>query len=512
MRKQSLLWVSLLSLSVLASCGSNVPGSSLTLDQDALTGLINQKVELKVSSSLFSVQLADTSLASYTIADDVVTFALLKAGESKITITSGTLAASCDLRVYDFAITGEDSAILGHDETYAGSDSGKTYTWSSSDPSIFTVSGGLVHPLKEGQADLTMTYDGAIATKSLQILPETSSLSAIRRDDPWLEWVGRTAFTNNSVSFDNEAAGFTVRFSGTSLKGHFSGWYGGWYGPTRLGLILDDESDYNAVYVELSAGETEQEYTLCENLSAGVHTLKVLKRTEAGSSNASLYSLSTDGYFLGAKKKTNLKLECYGDSISAGYGDLRSDTQSDGSNNEMQNVLVTYECVAAQELGADIAVQARSGIGLSVASNIVGDYNMNTRYAYLTPESDVRYNLHNYIPDFVIINLGTNDYWCSKFDKSVFVSAYVKLVQDLVSAYGNNTWFVLGGGLMEVGVYPIVHNEVVPALLKVGITNVTTVGFTKSTSNGHPLRAEHKVAGHLLANTIRTVLGEPTVD
>ena len=201
-----------------------------------------------------------------------------------------------------------------------------------------------------------------------------------------------------------------------------------------------------------------------------------------------------------------MKLEAYGDSITAGYGNLRSETEPDGTNSKIQNTLMTYECVASRILNADINVMARSGIGLSVAHNIVGDYNMNTRYEYMTPLSDTKWNMHNYIPDVVIINLGTNDSWSGKFDRKTFVSQYVALVKNLLSAYGDEVSFVLCCGLMEQGVYPILKNYVYPSLLKEGIQNITTLEFEKSTSNGHPLLNEHQKAGEALADTIKGLL------
>lgn len=467
-------------------------------------GLVGDAIQIgrKEGSNIF---LEDTSLAKVETKQDYFLLTLTKEGKCKLEIRSSNEKKEyCDLVVYDFSFDSYDSTPVGESLLLKKSRSDAVLSVSDNTLATIDENDQLVGK-KEGFVTVSMTYDGVTFSKKIHITKKENRIQRFYRNSTYLKYYGRNEFNTTSVSMDNEAAGFETTFYGTTLTCEMQGFYASYYGPTKFSIIIDDASDYNSKWFAFSSTDNK-EYTLASNLEKGFHTIKVLKRTEAGATFATLTSLSTDGYFVKKHEDKKLKLEVYGDSITAGYGNMRSETQADGTNSDIQNTLMTYECVAARMLDADINVMARSGIGLSVAGNIVGDYNMNTRYEYMTPLSDTKWNMHNYIPDVVIINLGTNDSWSGKFDRKTFVSQYVTFVKNLVVSYGSDVSFVLCCGLMEQGVFPILQNYVYPSLLKEGIRNVTTLEFEKSTSNGHPLKNEHQKAGEMLASKIKEVL------
>ncbi len=468
-------------------------------------GLVNESIRIDKVEKNVQVFFEDSSLAEAEIDDDSIILHLLKEGETKVELRYGSGNSSYgNLIVYDFSFSGYESTPIGESITLTKNKSEATFY--VSDESLASIDQtGKLTGIKEGWVTVSLTYDDVTYSKEIHITKKENRIQKFYRNSTYLKFHGRNEFYTDYVTMDNEAAGFETTFYGTNLTCEMQGFYASYYGPTMFSVIIDDATDYNSNSFAFTSTDSK-EYTLAKNLDKGFHTIKVLKRTEAGATFATMTSLSTDGYFVKAEEKEKLKLEAYGDSITAGYGNMRSETAADGTNSNIQNTLMTYECVASRILDADINVMARSGIGLSVAANIVGDYNMNTRYEYMTPLSDTKWNLHNYIPDVVIINLGTNDSWSGKFDRKTFVTQYVTLVKNLISNYGEDVSFVLCCGLMETGVYPIIENYVYPTLLKEGITNVTTLEFEKSTSNGHPLVNEHKKAGEMLAEKIKELV------
>ena len=514
--KSKLSLLLLLPILLTAGCGNNSSvidstEESNTADNTEKTedvtykGMVNDVINIDVNDSKAVIYFQKSGIAEAVVENDKIKITLLKEGETKFEIRYANGNSEYhNLVVYDFSFSGYESTPIG--TSIKLTKSMDEAEFSVSDENIATIDqDGNLTGVKEGTVTITLTYDDVSYSKDILITKKENIIQRFYRNSTYLKFYGRNEFNVESVSMDDEAAGFETTFYGTNLTCEMQGWYASYYGPTMFSVIIDDSTDYNSNYITFTSTNSN-EYTLAKDLEKGFHTVKVLKRTEAGSTFATMTSLTTDGYFVKAETKNKLKLEAYGDSITAGYGNLRSSTQADGTNSDIQNTLMTYECVASRILDADINVMARSGIGLSVAANIVGDYNMNTRYEYMTPLSDTKWNMHNYIPDVVIINLGTNDSWSGKFDRDTFVSQYVTLVKNLISYYGSDVSFVLCCGLMETGVYPVIQNYVYPTLLKEGIQNIATLEFEKSTSNGHPLMDEHQKAGEQLAETIKELI------
>ena len=518
MKKYKLPLFVLIPVLLCASCGGGAADSSVTVEsiEEATTseqqkeeisykGMAGDTISIEVSDSNVSVFFQKAGIAEALVEGGTIKITLLKEGETKLEIRySAGNSEYGNLTVYDFSFNGYESTPIGTSIKLAKNKAEAKF--SVSDESVATIDQeGNLTGIKEGIVTASLTYDEVTFEKDIFITQKENLIQKFYRNSTYLKFHGRNEFNIGSVSMDDEAAGFETTFYGTNLTCEMEGWYASYYGPTMFSVIIDGSDDYNSNCFKFTSASSS-EYTLAKGLEEGFHTVKVLKRTEAGATFATMTSLATDGYFVKAETKDKLKLEAYGDSITAGYGNMRSSTQADGTNSDIQNTLMTYECVASRLLDADINVMARSGIGLGVAANIVGDYNMNTRYEYMTPLSDTKWNMHNYVPDVVIINLGTNDSWSGKFDRKTFVSAYTTLVKNLISYYGDDVSFVLCCGLMETGVFPIIQNYVYPTLLKEGISNIATLEFEKSTSNGHPLKDEHQKAGEQLAETIKELI------
>lgn len=300
---------------------------------------------------------------------------------------------------------------------------------------------------------------------------------------------------------NNIGSGFEVKFYGTSLDATLNGWYGAWYGKTMISILVDGETDTSKKKMTLTYGTTDTTYNLVKNLPMGEHTVKVLKRTEGISTEMSLVDISTDGYFKKVDKTPKLKIEVYGDSITAGYGNLRGNI-ADTTSSQYQNGLQTYATYAASELGAEINVQARTGLGLYTAGNIEKGYNCVDIYNYDTFEGVYEWNMNDYIPDIVIINLGTNDSWNTPiFNSETYMSEYMNFIYNLVEIYGNDTAFILCSGFMETEVKSYI--ETIIPYLEDNIDNpVYQLTFDKC-KGGHPLFEEHFEGSKKLVKLIK---------
>ena len=360
---------------------------------------------------------------------------------------------------------------------------------------------GKLIALKEDIFEVCVEYGDIKLVETFDSFVHRNKIDSLPRNTSFVRYHGRNYHSDGKVIMNNIGSGFEVQFYGTELKANLSGWYGSWYGKTKISVLIDGNTDTSKKIVTITNGTTKKEYTLATKLKEGVHTVKVLKRTEGISTELSLYDISTDGYFMPAPKDKRLKIEAYGDSITAGYGNLRGDL-ADTTNSDYQNGLQTYATYTASLLDADINVQARTGIGMYTAANVDDNEQVNNYYKYTSFAGDYLWNFDNYTPDLVLINLGTNDSWNGGvFNEDRFIDEYIQFVSTLAEIYGEDTSFILCSGFMENTVES--YLEMIVNLLELTIDNQVYQFTFNSCRAGHPLESEHLAGANELVDFIQ---------
>jgi hypothetical protein len=185
-------------------------------------------------------------------------------------------------------------------------------------------------------------------------------------------FVGR--FTNDR-RFAWSGATVVLRFTGTSVS-----------------LTLNDTGDnfYDAVIDGgvprvIDAESGMRTYELATGLGNGPHEVRVTRRTEAFFNPSTFVSFSVPESSWLPSSAPARRLEVIGDSISAGYG-IEGAGPSCPFTAATENHSLTYGALAAKELGADVHVEAWSGIG--IYRNNTGDMNglMPTRFPRILPD------------------------------------------------------------------------------------------------------------------------------
>ena len=193
----------------------------------------------------------------------------------------------------------------------------------------------------------------------------------------------------------------------------------------------------------LKVNENTVRYPLASGLPDGYHTVRVTKRTEAQFGS----QLQFEGFDYGGGKpapapaRKARRIEVYGDSISAGYG---NEGTAPGFRLEEENASLTYGMLAADALNAECTVIALSGHGCFVSlsgskTEVVPKYFNQILYknrrTYAFPSPD---------PDAVIVHLGTNDYAMNVLDAD-FYTAYQTFVRRIRREYPK-AYIVLAAG------------------------------------------------------------------
>lgn len=301
--------------------------------------------------------------------------------------------------------------------------------------------------------------------------------------------LGRTSMVGTGISCDFTASG--IEFSAYME------------GDVKLHLSCT-ETTYYSVYVDgvqLSerclVNPTDSVITLASFEEGGVHTIRILKQTEAQYALSVLNALEMTGYWLDPPQEKKFYIEFIGDSISCGFGNLA--TSNIPSTEVLDNAQLysdgtqSFAFLASEKLNADCSVVGCGGIGL-----VTTGYCPFVESEFYTKQSYFRSSSQEYTPertpDLVVINLGTNDE-----NYSVRDDQYIEKVKELIAlvreTYGENVSIVWCYNMM---------NESKADALKTAIAdlNGTYAGLylcelsrNRNGGAGHP-----DVAGHITAS------------
>jgi len=330
----------------------------------------------------------------------------------------------------------------------------------------------------------------------------------------FIKWHGRTEVNaDGSVSFDYTASGFEVKFRGTALEMQFKSTESSSdVQRVYLTVITDGENYRTAPYYALDS----ENKTLTVEVEDGVHTVKVLKRSEASQSRVALTGLSVEGVFLKTDAPKERFIEFYGDSVTCGYGNVDS-VQTDPFSTRTEDGLATYAYIAAQKLNADCSIL--SGSGMAINMNIWGN---ELKIPHLLGRKSY-YNSSAYtadrIPQVVVINGGANDNtYIQQVSGSerearvdAFIAAYAAFINEIRAAYPGVkiiccTNMMGDGGLMEYRIMRAMEEAVYDIDLAV-LSLPALNGEDGIGASGHPGYKTHEKAADVLVNKINEEMG-----
>ena len=233
--------------------------------------------------------------------------------------------------------------------------------------------------------------------------------------------------------------------------------------------------------------------------TAGEHTIRVLKQTEAQWSLCVLNSLSFVGEFKEAPAYSDKYIEIIGDSITTGHGNLGLRGDDGAGTALLQDGTTAFPFMTADKLGADASIVGCSGVGLDKGFTAFSEdvfYPQTSYYRSRNREYDFER-----VPDLVIINLGTNDQTKGSTKEAVQQNAR-ELIEFIRSKYGKVNIIWTHNMMRDDNVEPWIK-EVIDSLggeaegLYMCELNKNLEG-----GNGHPVEDAHIHATRLLRNFI----------
>ncbi len=268
--------------------------------------------------------------------------------------------------------------------------------------------------------------------------------------------------TSGTVDADNANIQYGGRFDKSDPKKVVFDWPGVYiraaFEGTSCSIRLHDGHNFYAVTIDnqppiVLQTDTSTVYPIATNLTDSVHTILIQKRTEAFVGKGEFLGFVLDkGSELLPQNSPDRRIEFIGNSITCGYG-VEGASASSPFKPETENAALSYAALVGRALDADYAMVAYSGKG--VVRNY-GDANKTStdpmpslygRTCFYDPADN--WDFSSWIPQAVVINLGTNDFSTEPHpDKSVFQEAYKQLIHRVQSNYPDVSIFCISGPMI----------------------------------------------------------------
>lgn len=351
-----------------------------------------------------------------------------------------------------------------------------------------------------------------------------------------LQLHGRTVWDEEKQAlFCNwTCSGFTVRFTGTSLKAKLTvmadqipampGFppnpdYYPHVGVVADGVTLENRQDIlSDGWYDLWKGE------------AGEHTVRFVKVSENSRGKLGVLALECDGEILEMQAEKKPLMEIIGDSITCAFGSESSNNSPEFLCNE-ENGWTSYGAIAARELGYEWRQICVSGISASQPEHPLFPMpGMNEIY-HLTDQlyderrgvTPAEFDFAANPADVVVLNLGTNDVNPIRFSQDFgqvaamenwFQKRYKEFVADIRRLNGKDTWIVCALGSMDYYLYDRIRAAVEEYKQESGDEKVVTfkfIGINMMTEGygamGHPSAKTQERMGHELAFRLKELVG-----
>ena len=214
------------------------------------------------------------------------------------------------------------------------------------------------------------------------------------------------------------ASGIATRFAGTGIDVRLHD-----TGGNEFQVVLDGEP--TAV---VKCSPSRDLYTLATGLPDTTHDIAIYKRTEARVGPVQFLGFVPQGGrpLLPPSRPPARRIEFIGDSITAGYGDEGPNAACHFTAST-ENEFLTYAAITSRNLGAEHVNLAWSG---RTTGGMAELYDRT-----LPAASESRWDFSSWVPDVVVVNLGTNNFAMGDPGQATIVGPYVRLLERVREHY-----------------------------------------------------------------------------
>lgn len=338
------------------------------------------------------------------------------------------------------------------------------------------------------------------------------TLLAVLANDPNIEYSGRIDFSKpDAPCFSYSGVSIRANIDATTAEAIIDDEHGG----NRFALIVD-----NVYKGKIITVQGQNRYPLVQFATKGAHEIELVRITEEGFGKTSFcgFELGVGGAIVPIAHQRKHVIEFIGNSITCGYGNEGRIGERFGADTE--NHYMTYAAIAARSFDAATIVASKSGIGIyrNYAGPSTGnDDCMTNRYDRIHLNDSLPKYGFEIQPDLVCINLGTNDFSTPGFKTDLFISNYLRLIEQVQSHYKNPDIVCLLGTMLTDAALDTARQCINEVVRITNSWNKGRVGFFEMTPqnipvNGlgvdwHPTVKQHIVSSRELIGFISRLKG-----
>ncbi|MDA3928133.1 MAG: GDSL-type esterase/lipase family protein [Prolixibacteraceae bacterium] len=343
--------------------------------------------------------------------------------------------------------------------------------------------------------------------------------------DANIVYSGRIDNSNpDTVVFSYPGVSIRTKFQGTSIAAKLTEMGSGSSTTTNYFNVIVDGGEPTVLKLSID----QSDYELVSGLANVEHTQELFNRTESN-----VGKVAFQGFLVDEGKKLlppdslpTRKIEFIGNSITCGYGNEIAVTDPDNYHFKAvnENNYKAWGAVTARNLDAQYSCIAYSGKGLF--QNNTGRTNETMPILYdriLADDVASVWDHSKYVPDLIVINLGTNDFAAETNNAAftlvdtVFINCYIDFIRKLRTYYPNAS-IICTVGVMMSDYYPSGANQwtriqqyvstVVQRMNETGDSNVFYLKLDPQQSpygeDWHPTEETHSSMASTLTDFIST--------
>jgi len=342
-----------------------------------------------------------------------------------------------------------------------------------------------------------------------------------------VKFIGRTYFYKEALWCGLSGSGISFTFKGTRADITIAG------DDTTQGVVTEGKARL-AIYVnhkrviDTMVELPEETFCVYENDVPQEVTVQIIKLSECPMSTFGIKMLdiqAENGIHPEVDKPH--KIEFIGDSITCGYGvDLEiADTVFSTTT---EDVTRAYAYKTAMGLNSDYSMVSFSGYGIisgytdsdeKQVNQLVPDYYEKMGFSYAKPYGtlelqEVPWDFTSYVPDLIVMNLGTNDdSYCQdhKSRQEEFSQEYEKFLKQLRQINPQAT-LLCTVGLMGERIYDAVEKAVLKYKENTGDHKIYAIKLKEQlpqdglVTSGHPTEISHTKAAAVLVENIKKIM------
>ncbi|MCR5076790.1 MAG: lipase [Prevotella sp.] len=335
--------------------------------------------------------------------------------------------------------------------------------------------------------------------------------TVITPTDSCIRYIGRFSWRNPSrPAFNWPGTVITTDFQGTSVK-----------------LIAKPRSGYFMCWIDNAApfkvglnSEKDSVVTLATALPNARHSLRLMYIIEGLDRRTDFRGLVLDEgcTLLPPRRMPERRIEFIGNSITCGYG-VESTNASDPFEDETENHALTFANIVSDSLHALHTSISRSGIGVYRNYNgpAAGSRDpMPWQYEFtLFNDSTEQWDFSLWTPDLVCINLGTNDFSTTGWNKRLYEEAYRKFILQVRRHYPHTPIVLLNGPMLgerEDRIEAAILDRLQRECKRRGDKEVHRFSFSRQTgelgygASWHPSKQQHERMAAELLPFLKTIM------